>query len=398
MRTAKQVAYLLLTFPLGLAYFIVLVTALATGVSLAVTLIGFPILVGTIYLVRPMAQVERGLIRRLLETDIPGRYRGPEREGWWAAVQARLADAQTYKDLGYEFVQLPLGIVWLAVVIVDAALLVVALVLFVLLSPLWNWRPVEGMRAPLLPAWAVEQAIGLAARAHVAWARMALASTPDPELAAARSTQARMVEAALAERRRLERDLHDGAQQRLVALSLKLGMARARLDGADDAAAALVAEAHDESKLALVELRDLARGIHPAVLTDRGLRAALEDLAGRSTVPTHLVDAPEERLAPAVEATAYFVVAECLANVAKYAQAANAWVTARREDGALAVEIQDDGVGGADADGGSGLRGLTDRVRALDGNLAVDSAPGRGTLVRAMLPLGLDPGPTTTRA
>jgi signal transduction histidine kinase len=221
---------------------------------------------------------------------------------------------------------------------------------------------------------------------------MALASTPDPELAAARSTQARMVEAALAERRRLERDLHDGAQQRLVALSLKLGMARARLDGADDAAAALVAEAHDESKLALVELRDLARGIHPAVLTDRGLRAALQDLAGRSTVPTHLVDAPEERLAPAVEATAYFVVAECLANVAKYAQAGNAWVTARREDGALAVEIQDDGVGGADADGGSGLRGLTDRVRALDGDLAVDSAPGRGTLVRAMLPLA------TTRA
>jgi signal transduction histidine kinase len=392
VKTVKQATYLLLTFPLGLVWFCVLVVGLATGVGMAVTLLGFPILVGVVYAVRPMAQAERGLIRGLLAVDIPGRYRGPAGDGWWASVQARLADAQTYKDLGYLFVQLPLGLVWLAVVIADGALLLVALVLFVLLSPLWNWRPVAGVRAPLLPVWGVEQAIGLAARAHVAWARMALASTPDPELVEARTTQARMVEAALAERRRLERDLHDGAQQRLVALSLKLGMARARLDGADDGAAALVAEAHDESKLALVELRDLARGIHPAVLTDRGLRAALEDLAGRSTVPTHVVEAPDERLAPAVEATAYFVVAECLANVAKYAQAGNAWVTARREDGALAVEIQDDGVGGADADGGSGLRGLTDRVRALDGNLAVDSAPGRGTLVRAMLPLA------TTRA
>jgi signal transduction histidine kinase len=391
VRTVKRATYLLLAFPLGVLWFCVLVTALATGVGLAVTLIGFPILVGTMYLVRPMAQAERALIRGLLDADIPGRYRGPAAEGWWPAVQARLADAQTYKDLGYLFVQLPLGIVWFAVVLVDLGLLLVALVLFVLLSPLWNWRPVAGVRAPLLPAWAVLRAIDLKARAHVAWARMALASTPDPELVEARSTQARMVEAALAERRRLERDLHDGAQQRLVALSLKLGMARARLDGADDATAQLVAEAHDESKLALAELRDLARGIHPAVLTERGLRAALEDLAGRSTVPTYLVDAPDERLAPAVEATAYFVVAECLANVAKYAHAETAWVTARRENGALSVEIQDDGQGGADPGRGSGLRGLTDRVHALDGALSVASAPGQGTLVRAVLPL-------TTRA
>src|SRR4051794_8896426 len=387
MRPVKQATYLALTFPLGVAWFCVLFTALATGAGLAVTLVGFPILVGTMYLVRPMAQAERGLIRALLEVDIPGRYRGPAGEGWWPSVQARLADAQTYKDLGYLFVQLPLGIVWLAAVLVDGALLLVALVLFVLLSPLWSWRPVAGVRAPWLAAYAALRAIDLMARAHLAWARMALASTPDPELVEARSTQARMVEAALAERRRLERDLHDGAQQRLVALSLKLGMARARLDGADEKAAQLVAEAHDESKLALAELRDLARGIHPAMLTERGLRAALEDLAARSTVPVHLVDAPGDRLAPPVEATAYFVVAECLANVAKYARADAAWVTARRENGALAVEIQDDGAGGADPGRGSGLRGLTDRVRALDGALSVTSAPGQGTLVRAVLPL-----------
>jgi signal transduction histidine kinase len=214
---------------------------------------------------------------------------------------------------------------------------------------------------------------------------MVLSSTPDPELAEARSTQARMVEAALAERRRIERDLHDGAQQRLVALSLKLGMARKRLDG-QDGAAELVAEAHEEAKLAIEELRDLARGIHPAVLTDRGLAAALEDLAARSTVPAIVEAAPEPRLAPAVEATAYFVVAEGLANVAKYAGARNAWISARLAGGELVVEVRDDGTGGADPDKGSGLRGLRDRVSALDGRLEVSSPPGAGTSLRATLP------------
>ena len=387
MATLKRALYLLLTFPLGAVWFAVLITALAGAVGLAVTLLGFPILAGTLYLIRPMAQLERGLIRRLLGVDIPGRYRAPDREGRWPAIQARLADAQTYKDLAYLLVQLPVGIVWTVLVLGDIALLLVALVLALLLSPLWRRRPVAGVRAPLLAAWATLRAIDLKARAHAAWARMALESSVDPELAEARSTQLRIVEAADAERRRLERDLHDGAQQRLVALSLKLGMARARLDGAGGDVAALVAEAHDESKLALAELRDLARGIHPAVLTERGLGAALQDLAGRSTVPVTVEAAPGERLPAAVEATAYFVVAECLANIAKYADANGAWVTARGEPHALFVEVRDDGAGGADPAAGSGLRGLTDRVGALDGSLWVDSPPGAGTTVRAVVPL-----------
>jgi len=385
--TLKRALYLLLTFPLGAVWFAVLITALAGAVGLAVTLLGFPILAGTLYLIRPMAQLERGLIRRLLGVDIPGRYRAPDREGRWPAIQARLADAQTYKDLAYLLVQLPVGIVWTVLVLGDIALLLVALVLALLLSPLWRRRPVAGVRAPLLAVWATLRAIDLKARAHAAWARMALESSVDPELAEARSTQLRIVEAADAERRRLERDLHDGAQQRLVALSLKLGMARARLDGAGGDVAALVAEAHDESKLALAELRDLARGIHPAVLTERGLGAALQDLAGRSTVPVTVEAAPGERLPAAVEATAYFVVAECLANIAKYADANGAWVTARGEPHALFVEVRDDGAGGADPAAGSGLRGLTDRVGALDGSLWVDSPPGAGTTVRAVVPL-----------
>jgi signal transduction histidine kinase len=164
-------------------------------------------------------------------------------------------------------------------------------------------------------------------------------------------------------------------------------MARARLDGADDAAKTLVAEAHDESKLALAELRDLARGIHPAVLTDRGLAAALDDLAARSVVPVDVRAAPADRLPSAVEATAYFVVAECLANVAKYAGAQSAWVRVRENGARLDIEVGDDGAGGADPLNGSGLRGLTDRVGALDGELTVHSPAGHGTIVRAVVPL-----------
>ena len=218
--------------------------------------------------------------------------------------------------------------------------------------------------------------------AHGYWARLLLHSEPDPELTAkvvdARSAQARIIAAADAERRRIERDLHDGAQQRLVALSLKLGMARKRLgDDADGLALQLVDEAQAESRAALEELRDLARGIHPAVLTDRGLAAALRELAVRATVPTEVVEAPEARLLPRrSRRTAYFVVAECLTNVGKYAQATSATVRVRPEVGRLVVEVVDDGVGGADAERGSGLRGLADRVGALSGTPRGREPPG----------------------
>jgi signal transduction histidine kinase len=225
---------------------------------------------------------------------------------------------------------------------------------------------------------------------QAAWARLMLTSTPDPELTAqvddARSAQARIIEAADAERRRLERDLHDGAQQRLVSLSLKLAMAKAKV-GEDGDAKALLDEAHAESRAAVEELRDLARGIHPAILTDRGLGPALEQLASRATVPTEVDGVPERRLPAAVEATAYFVVAESLTNIGKYAEASQASVRVAEHDGRLLVEVRDDGRGGADPADGSGLRGLADRVGALGGRLEVDSPAGWGTRVVADLPL-----------
>jgi signal transduction histidine kinase len=196
----------------------------------------------------------------------------------------------------------------------------------------------------------------------------------------------RSIVAAMGERRRLERDLHDGAQQRLVALSLQLGLARGQVERDPEAAGRMLDSAREELRSALEELRELARGIHPAILTDRGLDAALESLVDRSPLPVAVDEIPGERLPVAVEAAAYFVVAESLTNVAKYAGAHEAHVRVARHGGTAVVEVRDDGVGGADATGGTGLRGLADRLAALDGSLEVLSPPGGGTVVRATIP------------
>lgn len=205
------------------------------------------------------------------------------------------------------------------------------------------------------------------------------------QLAQVRASRARLVEFADAERRRVERNLHDGAQQRLLTALLGLRRARACLDSSP--AAAALDEAGEQLTLALDELRDLARGLHPAILSNAGLAPALDELVRRSPVPATLDAAPGPRLPAPVEETAYFVVSEALANVARHAGAATVAVSAVVRDGGLHVEVADDGAGGADPAGGSGLRGLADRVAALDGALAVDSPPGGGTRVTASLPL-----------
>ncbi len=201
-----------------------------------------------------------------------------------------------------------------------------------------------------------------------------------------RASRARLVRAEEGARRTLERNLHDGAQQRLVALSVSLRLLESRLRDDPDAALDLLSGAQTELTHALGELRELARGIHPAVLTDRGLRAALETLAARAPVPVELTT-PEERLHPDVEAAAYYVVAEALTNVAKYAGASSVKVSAAPQNGSLVVTVADDGIGGADPATGSGLRGLADRVAAFDGTLTVESPRGAGTSIRAEIPL-----------
>jgi signal transduction histidine kinase len=204
-----------------------------------------------------------------------------------------------------------------------------------------------------------------------------------------RASRARIVESADAARRKLERDLHDGAQQQLVALALHLRIARSRVERDPAAAGELLDGAAAELDTAIRELRELARGIHPAVLSDHGLPSALESLAARLPLPVEIEAQIGERLPPPVEAAAYFVVAEAMTNVARYSGADSARISVVRQDGSVVVRVSDDGAGGADPANGSGLRGLADRVAALDGRLRVDSPPGVGTTVEATIPASI---------
>jgi signal transduction histidine kinase len=288
-----------------------------------------------------------------------------------------------------------------------------AVLLVVVIARLWRrWRRADKIdRAPLTPVYACGLAAllvvtaGVAADTPAAWwiafgvtALLPIAflggllqshvARLDAELVTRlqelRASRVRLVNAGDAERRRLERDLHDGAQSRLVSVNLMLGRLKLMVEGDDDATA-MLDRAQSELRTGLAELRELARGIHPAVLTTHGLGPAIGALASRSPVPLD-VDADAVDLPQPVEIAAYFVVSEALTNVAKYAQATAATVTVRQADGVVRVEIADDGVGGADPTRGSGLSGLEDRVAALDGTITVDSPPGAGTRVLAEIP------------
>jgi signal transduction histidine kinase len=227
------------------------------------------------------------------------------------------------------------------------------------------------------------------AAARLALENARLSAEVHAQLEKVKESRARIVSAGDAERRRIERDIHDGAQQRLVALALELRTAQRRLDGtADPEIDRLLASAVDDLQVAVDELRELARGVHPAILTEEGLAAALESLVIRAPLPVTLESAPERRLTPEIEATAYFVACEGLANVVKHAQASTATISAHRESRLLVVEVADDGVGGAKLNGGSGLRGLADRVEALGGRLTIDSPPSAGTRIVAEIPCG----------
>jgi PAS domain S-box-containing protein len=246
-------------------------------------------------------------------------------------------------------------------------------------AALWGVISVSRMTTELFPVDAAERLGDFAAL-------IAQAIANASAQAEVRASRARLVAAADAERKKLERNLHDGAQQRLVSISIALRLAHAKLQAAPSEASALLAGASDELALALDELRELARGIHPAVLTDRGLAPALTSLAERAPIPVTIAGAFEERLPMAVEAAAYYVVAESLTNVAKYAAASAVAIVLEHRNGCARVEVRDDGVGGADPTRGSGLRGLADRVEALSGRLGVESVAGTGTTVWAEIP------------
>ncbi len=409
-RSYGRIAYLLLAGLLGICEFVFLITAISLGAGMAVTLIGIPILIASVYAWGWIAEGERRIIGALTGHRIANPYRPvPSGGRYWRRLRARLADPATWKDLAFLALQFPLGLASFIVTLVVLGLGVQALTM-----SLWFWAVPDGVDLGLfsvdrlwealafVPLGVVVLLLGIPAlsalgRLYTSYAEVLLGSNVDPAVTAQmtdlRDARSRIIEAADAERRRIERDLHDGAQQRLVALALTLRTAERRAEDGGEDVAELVRHAGDEAGLALKDLRDLARGIHPAILTNRGLAAALDDLAGRAPVPVDVIATPSERLPDQVEAAAYFVVSECLANIGKHSQATSATLSVAASDDRLLVTVSDDGVGGAGVDGGSGLQGLQDRVGALDGTLRVDSPPGGGTVVRAEIPLfaRLDP-------
>jgi signal transduction histidine kinase len=394
-------------FAMGLAVFVAVVTGLSLGFSLLVlALVGLPLLGLTLRLAAYFAVAERARISLMLGTPIPAWPAGSRAGYRWGIVPRRrtLTERATWGEIGYSLLRMPVSAV---AATLSLAAWTAALVLLTL--PLYNkYLPSGGARIGDVvftgtPTMATSAALGLAllliapqltrgfGRADAALSRGLLG--PPSDLAARvkelEDSRERVVDAAEAERRRIERDLHDGAQQRLVALAMELGRAKARFADDPDGARVLVDQAHAQAKEALTELRNLVRGVHPPVLTERGLDAALSGLAALCPIPVDVhVDVPV-RPRTSVEAVAYFVVAEALTNVAKHSRASHAKVTVEGHGfpGTLTVIISDDGIGGAKADS-PGLSGLADRASGVDGRLSVESPPGGPTIIAVELPCG----------
>ncbi|MEU3094900.1 sensor domain-containing protein [Streptomyces sp. NPDC006967] len=359
--TWKEIAHLLVNLPVSMVGFTYTVTMLFAGAGLTVTVIGLPLLAAGLLGARLLGRLERARARRLLGVRVEEPSPLPHGAGgFWPGLWLALRDPVGWRTVLYELIRLPWGVLTFTVALTG---------LFVL------W--------PVLPF--VARALTNVDRAMV---RGLLSPSDELErrIAELESDRGVVVDTAAADLRRIERDLHDGAQARLVNLAMGLGLAKEKLLEDPDAAATMVEEAHGEVKLALQELRDLARGIHPAVLTDRGLDAALSSVASRCTVPVKVTADLDERPAAAIEGIAYFTVSELLQNVSKHSGARSASVDVWQSEGRLFLQVWDDGRGGASLEGGSGMRGLADRLGAVDGLFVVDSPEGGPTAVTAELP------------
>ncbi|MCX4780379.1 sensor histidine kinase [Streptomyces sp. NBC_01264] len=419
-RTWREFGYLMLGLPLSTLYFSLAITGVSLGAGLLVTFLGVPVLAGVLAMCRGFGRVERARVRGMLGHAIaePAPIRAAK-GGAIARMGALLKSGSAWRHVLYSVIHFP----W-AVFAFCVALTFWAYGWAMLLYPLWFWvfpafTDQPGLQlfqngdsytfyldSPL--AIAATCATGLALTLATPWVVRALTTVDrvlvsgllGPSRLANRvseleSDRGVMVDTAAADLRRIERDLHDGAQARLVALAMDLGLAKEKLTQDPRAAAQMVDEAHGEVKIALQELRDLARGIHPAVLTDRGLDAALSSVASRCAVPVRVaVDLPS-RPAAAIEGIAYFTVSELLQNVSKHARARTAGVDVWKSGDRLLIQVEDDGVGGVggaagavagSGPAGSGLAGLAERLDAVDGVLVVDSPAGGGTTVTAELP------------
>ena len=400
-RFGSDLAYQLSTLPASILAFAVVVAGFSVAAAAIGVIVGLPLLLVIFAVLRWNARLERSRAAWALREPVPEAYR--RRTGnWLRRLRIVAGDPQTWKDLAWLVILGTVGFVSAVVVLTMWGTIAGLLVL-----PAWNWSlPNDGVDFGLFRADSLGEAfigvdIGLVAiplayvvqrwmtegllrlsTALLSPSREAALEARVGELAA---TRAGAVDAAAAELQRIERDLHDGAQARLVALAMDLGMAEERFERDPEGARELVGEAREEAKRALAELRDLARGIRPSLLAERGLGPALTALAARSPIPASVdLDVPED-LPDALETTTWFVVSEALANAAKHSGATRVLVSVGRVEDRLIVEVADDGAGGAKPDGG-GLTGLRKRVEALDGRLAVSSLEDEGTTIRAELP------------
>ncbi len=402
-RTWGSAAFVLSSFVLGVFWFTLLVTLISTGAGLLITLVGFPLLALTMFVWIAGAAAERWRVGLVLGTPVASPHAAmPDGVSWFGRIRRRVSEASTWRELAYLLLLLfPLGVIEFVVFVV-----VVTVPLYVITLPMYLWALPHAARPEIIGSYRLgeAEALGLLviaipllllmpyvvrglARGHALLGKAILGPTgAERRIDELSDSRSRVLDAGMAERRRIERDLHDGVQQQLTALALDLGMARDKFDTDPDAAAALVVRAHEEAKTTLVDLRDLVRGIAPAILSDRGLDAAISALAARCSVPVTTRVELQGRLPDVIETTAYFIVAEALTNVTKHSGASEARVSVRESGGRLFVEVWDNGHGNADATQGSGLAGLADRAAAVDGRFTVDS-PARGpTWIRAELP------------
>ncbi|GGJ44036.1 sensor histidine kinase [Streptomyces brasiliensis] len=399
----RSVGYLVTGAMTGAAALLAIVVLAVSGGALAIVLVGLPLLVAAALVGIPVAAVERRRLRLVDRDPAPDQHTAPAAVGLRAWLTTRLKERATWRELGYAL--LFAGLLWP----VDALAVTVALLfpLSMSVAPLLMATVGERRETKVLKLWTITTwptafgvaalgllllglgayVLGVAAGARAQLTRLLIAS-PESELgerlAELTQSRVRLVGAFEAERRRIERDLHDGAQQRLVALTMALGLAR--LDAPPGPLADQLAIAQEEAGQALAELRELIHGIHPKVLTDYGLPAAIDDVADRSAVAVDVDLELPGRLPQEVESAAYFVICEALANVAKHSGASRAEVSGGHRDGRLFLRVRDDGRGGADAADGSGLAGLADRVSVLDGRLSLSSPPGGPTLLDVEFP------------
>ncbi|MFD7919916.1 sensor histidine kinase [Streptomyces sp. NPDC059740] len=380
----RSLAYLLSGVAFGSVTTAVLVLALAAGIVSLVLLVGAAVLLGVALSGVAVTRFERWRLRLVDLDPVPDPHRCPDRSGPLAWLRTRLREPATWRELGFTAVSAT-ALWWMDLLVLGFALVVPVLVMTSPLDDPGAW-PLAVVGLLLLAA--APYTITAWAGARAAVTRLMLTprdSELGRELTDVRASRARLVDAFDAERRRIERDLHDGAQQRLVSLNMLLG--QARLDTPSDSRlAAQLADAQDQVTLVVEELRELSRGVHPKALTDQGLAAAVGNLAARSALPVAVDIRLSHRMAVPVETTAYFVVAEALANATKHSEATRVEVHARLHHDVLTLSVSDDGTGGASPQTGTGLVGLADRVAAAEGRLRLSSPPGGPTLLHVELP------------